>query len=287
MDGNISCRIIHRWSLKLLQTKLSFYKTFFKWQVGDGKKIPLSSDKWYQPRQVPPNFKKVSDLLNLHGAWKKEDIQNIYSSDDTSSILNTITSTCHCADTLIFHPSKDGNYTVKDGYNTIIRQNLDPLLDGNNHLSQFWKHLWKIDMPPKNLCFLWTLCHNALPLGEALIKRGLKVDGTCPFGGHAIENPQHLFVDCPFARACWYGSRLNVRIGHWVNGNWNLWLQNLINAHKKDAIGIDKSNVFLPSHYAGQFTPQGTKSSSTKKGNSPLCDISCWQDLSWPPSVWA
>ena len=41
---------------------------------------------------------------------------------------------------------------------------------------------------------------------------GISDDGICPMCNYEEESASHLFLLCPFARACWHGSSLAVHI---------------------------------------------------------------------------
>lgn len=109
-----------RW--KGMFSSFEVIKAHFVWQVGNGEKISLSSDKWYKTIHDTHQLKNVSDLLDQHGMCKSEIVRTLYSPEDAASILTTITSTCHNPDRLIFLPSKNGLHSVKDGYIAIEHQ---------------------------------------------------------------------------------------------------------------------------------------------------------------------
>ena len=44
------------------------------------------------------------------------------------------------------------------------------------------------------------------------------------------KSASHLFLLCPFARACWHGSSLAVYISDFCDISVQQWLNNLINA---------------------------------------------------------
>lgn len=209
-------------------------KPLFRWQVGDGQRIPIPSSSWYQPTNDSHSIAKVCDLMDTNGCWDRTIVRSLFSPEDAQAITNIITSNCSSPDRFIFQPSKNGKYTVKGGYLAFSNLNQTVPSTTSNPPLVNWKKLWSIDLPPKILCFLWQLCHNALPLGENLLKRNFKIEGTCIFGCHAIENTQHLFADCPFARACWFGCHLNLRIDINTTENFLNWLSDLINNHNKD-----------------------------------------------------
>lgn len=77
-------------------------------------------------------------------------------------------------DELIWIPEKSGNYSIKTGYT------LTKIHNGNAQDSFNWKQfVWNVQCSPKLRQFFWKLKNNALAVGEALVKRGIQVDGKC------------------------------------------------------------------------------------------------------------
>ncbi|KAL9281003.1 putative reverse transcriptase zinc-binding domain-containing protein [Arabidopsis thaliana] len=62
--------------------------------------------------------------------------------------------------------------------------------------------IWNLKSSPKTKFLLWKAMRGALPVGENLRLRGLRVEANCPFCGEA-ETPFHLFVKCQFATWIW------------------------------------------------------------------------------------
>ncbi|XP_075636613.1 uncharacterized protein LOC142608832 [Castanea sativa] len=54
--------------------------------------------------------------------------------------------------------------------------------------------------------FLWRLYVNALPTRDNLIKRMNIADTTCLLCNESEENPCHLFLRCPVAKALWFSA---------------------------------------------------------------------------------
>lgn len=54
-----------------------------------------------------------------------------------------------------------------------------------------------------NQHFLWKACHNRIPLGVNLRKKGIKVDGVCKQCGDGLETEEHLFFYCENVRLVW------------------------------------------------------------------------------------
>ncbi|VVB09647.1 unnamed protein product [Arabis nemorensis] len=94
--------------------------------------------------------------------------------------------------------TKNGAYTTKTGYVLLQLETEQP------NTTQFnWQaNIWKLRTSPKIKTFLWKAAVNGLPVGEALQRRGIEVDGLCKRCG-ALETVQHMLISCPFAQAVW------------------------------------------------------------------------------------
>ncbi|KAL0878096.1 hypothetical protein Bca101_027802 [Brassica carinata] len=74
-----------------------------------------------------------------------------------------------------------------------------------SHLPQVlnWRScVWNIDTSPKLKLFLWKLSNKALPVGEAVARRGINVNTDCKRCGGS-ESEVHTFFQCPFAAKVW------------------------------------------------------------------------------------
>lgn len=54
--------------------------------------------------------------------------------------------------------------------------------------------------------FLWRFCVNALLARDNLIKHINIVDTLCVLCNESEENPCHLFLRCPVAKALWFAA---------------------------------------------------------------------------------
>ena len=69
-----------------------------------------------------------------------------------------------------------------------------------------WKKLWSLKAPERLKMFLWRLCVNALPTRDNLFKRMNSVDTSYVLCNESEENPCHLFLHCPIAKALWFAA---------------------------------------------------------------------------------
>ncbi|KAF7827206.1 reverse transcriptase [Senna tora] len=87
---------------------------------------------------------------------------------------------------------------------------------------QYWRILTNqsaliIRLPFKIIMFFWKLLQRGLPLGCDLLHRGFRIEGKCTFGCHVTEDEEHLFKDCPFTRALWFGLDISFIGRCWLN----------------------------------------------------------------------
>ncbi|CAL1379943.1 unnamed protein product [Linum trigynum] len=115
-------------------------------------------------------------------------------------------------DRLIWHATLDGLFSVKSAYHLAVR--LDQLNERWRAQVSWmdkasWIRLWDANIPPKLKIFAWQLLSRILPTSEALIERKIEVLPQCSVCWAPSETMEHLFLDCPVARALWTQSGLD------------------------------------------------------------------------------
>lgn len=66
-----------------------------------------------------------------------------------------------------------------------------------------WRGIWNLNIKKKVQYFLWRACHNRLPVGTNLKKRGIELDEMCKLCGEEKETAEHVFFHCPTAQLIW------------------------------------------------------------------------------------
>jgi hypothetical protein len=77
---------------------------------------------------------------------------------------------------------------------------------------EVWKRIWKLSVPKSAQNFLWRLAKNILPTRSNLEKKGIILDTSCPLCESAVENIDHLFMQCEVTRAVWFSSPLGIHV---------------------------------------------------------------------------
>ena len=85
--------------------------------------------------------------------------------------------------------------------------------------------LWKLDVLPKILSFLWLCVHGSIPVKSVLAARGINSGKTCPLCTRHEETIIHPLQDCEVAHDLWY--KLGVPASHInsFNENFETWLK--------------------------------------------------------------
>ena len=76
-------------------------------------------------------------------------------------------------DVPVWGPTFHGDFTVKSA--TWLAHNL-----GDSNSSWPFKWIWKLDLPPKLLIFLWQICHSSIGVRSVLHSRHIIPFATCP-----------------------------------------------------------------------------------------------------------
>ncbi|CAN1321508.1 Putative ribonuclease H protein At1g65750 [Linum perenne] len=193
----------------ILKTQ-SLLQQGIRWRVGNGNGIRVWSDPWLKEEDrryvISPVRQGLEDLrvseLWIPGtrSWDEELLEELFLPDDVEAILRITPSTEQEHDTMIWHVSQDGEYSVKTAYKEEMKRehSREPL-----SVQGPWKKLWEMNLPPKTLHFAWRVGRGILPLRQTLQGRHLSVPIECGLCNEDLESEIHLFGRCIVARDCW------------------------------------------------------------------------------------
>lgn len=127
--------------------------------------------------------------------WDRQIIEKSFHREDAEAILRIPLSHSHVEDVLFWLYNKNGEYSVKSGYQTakqIMREEKDrgecsKVMDGG----AVWRSLWKLHVPNKIKVFAWRALHDILPTRENLARRRIVADGTCELCQRENESVIH------------------------------------------------------------------------------------------------
>ena len=135
-------------------------------------------------------------------------------------------------DKLFWKYSNDGEYKVKSAYEILVKD-CSTAQRQTQPQEGVWKLIWGVKVPLKVNTLVWKLMHDRLPTLLSLNNRGITTQSLCPSSNAEDESTTHLFLLCPFTRACWHGSALALHSSDFNNTTIQQWLASLLNRYKK------------------------------------------------------
>ncbi|KAL5774533.1 hypothetical protein ACOSP7_012090 [Xanthoceras sorbifolium] len=119
----------------------------------------------------------ISSLFDSHGGgWDVDLVREVFFLEDAEAILSLPFSVSGVPDSLQWHYSKDGHYSVKSGYYVGLTLKEIPSSSESGSLASWWKFIWSISVPPKVKLFLWRAAKDWLHTNVNLISHGLAVE---------------------------------------------------------------------------------------------------------------
>lgn len=187
-----------------------------RWGIGDGKSINVYNDSWLpgkgsakilSPQSGGLDGARVAALINSNTrTWDQNVLQQHFLSFEVSSIKAIPLCWTDQEDWLIWLGCKDGNYSVKTGYQLLCEYETLGAASSSDSSKQtlFWKCVWKLQIPNKIKVFLWRVCSNALPTLENLKRRKILEDAKCKACPAAEEDALHAIWSCEKLRHIWF-----------------------------------------------------------------------------------
>ncbi|KAJ1693493.1 hypothetical protein LUZ63_010191 [Rhynchospora breviuscula] len=193
-----------------------FFKENVKWQIASGDDITVLSQPWYQHWEIAAHatkhdrHKTVGQLFDFDAdRWDRDEVIRMLGEHAHAFITQNVQKPMRVSglkDRLVWNHTKSGNYTVKDGYDCLIKTMSPQLTEVP------WKYIWEWKkIAPKVRIFLWRLLSNGLPLGQNLHHRIQSISPMCSRCGQENEYATHCFFFCQGSRMVWFGGNLGIR----------------------------------------------------------------------------
>ena len=151
-------------------------------------------------------------------------LEELFFPDDIASILKMKPAVVE-EDFWTWCHNRNGVYSVKSGYWMMNNEKHSGLIQEATmlpSLNPLKEVVWKVKTAPKIKTFMWRAVSNAIPVGELLLKRGMKMDSCCQICGFEGESVNHLIFTC-------------LRFGHCLSSLclkmgliWSLFIQTFI-----------------------------------------------------------
>ncbi|KAK2361812.1 hypothetical protein QL285_086927 [Trifolium repens] len=141
------------------------------WLVGNGNSINIWDDNWihqqigsktWSPKPTNTDLQKVRDLIDPQSnTWKENIIQQNFLPYEAAQISKIPLSYTMEEDIPRWQGTKDGEFTVRSGYNAIMEwsnDNSNQAQHSNSSGGNYnWKKLWSLSNPPKQLHLMWRI----------------------------------------------------------------------------------------------------------------------------------
>lgn len=182
-----------------------------RWRVGNGKQVPVYKSNWIQNMDISREVKlpglqpnaMVADFINKENQWREDMVVQHFSSEAGERILRTPLPRTPRKDILIWQFDKQGNYSVKSGYQVAVKLKSPGNPSCSDSSKTQWKVIWEADIPEKIKIFMWRAAQNMLPTAGNLWKRKVVIDAVCQSCWCQSEDGFHALLECKAARKVW------------------------------------------------------------------------------------
>ncbi|XP_010506884.1 PREDICTED: uncharacterized protein LOC104783422 [Camelina sativa] len=191
-------------------------------RVGSGESISIWTDPWIPAQSPRPALSKgpfkdpslkISHLIDSRTrSWRMDVLSDHFDPGDVALIGALPLGSCPKDDTLGWHFTKNGRYTVKSGYHVARLTKTGPFkaVGVGPEITSLLASVWKVRCPPKLHHFMWQVLSGCIPVSRNLRKRGISCDLSCSRCGAEEETVNHVLFLCPPARQVWALSQVPV-----------------------------------------------------------------------------
>ncbi|XP_074297592.1 uncharacterized protein LOC141628333 [Silene latifolia] len=233
------------WALKSLVWGSNLIYNNIAWTIGCSSRLNAWKSKWIEGDSLQDLCGEFCDapidpaLLfgDLHDSHRRWDLSSLGFDPGEGVTMKILATYIPCQpsdDSFYWTLSKHGAFTVKSGY-YVAAMALTNRPTSTADLSRMFativtfcrSKLWKLPISNKLKVFLWKFMANALPVGSEFLRRKMnwrssctRCDGSSP----CVESISHLFRDCSFAKALWFGFPLGLKITGGVDIDVRVWV---------------------------------------------------------------
>uniref|UniRef100_A0A803Q8C8 CCHC-type domain-containing protein n=1 Tax=Cannabis sativa TaxID=3483 RepID=A0A803Q8C8_CANSA len=166
-------------------------------------------------------IKSLGDISHQN-KWNDEIIKQVFGTELGNRICNIPRIPAPFTDQIYWKNNQKGNFTVKDAYQVDNVHRFAPS-------KRIWKWIWEEGVLPRNSVMLWRVLNEAIPTKNRL---HFLQDKTCSLCDYDLENASHLFFNCNFARAIWFGGLFPVRVDGIVSESLITLLETIVDIYQ-------------------------------------------------------
>jgi hypothetical protein len=147
-----------------------------RWVVGDGRSVRVMADPWVRGGESwwvsSPQKEEVYDMtvnqLLVEGEkrWDVQKVKYLFNDEMVEKILSMNICQDVREDKLIWEGEKNGLYTVRAGYRSIMSEVWNKR---SRNLNTNWSAIWNINAPPKTKHLIWRVCKGGIPTRNYLL----------------------------------------------------------------------------------------------------------------------
>ncbi|KAK6126762.1 hypothetical protein DH2020_039507 [Rehmannia glutinosa] len=139
---------------------------------------------------------------------------------------------CLSPDLWCWHPNKNGKFSVKSAYHTILTScsqlfDIHTSTPSSSSPNPVWKKIWSLQVPPRFKLFAWRCSSEALSTVDLLAKHHIFSSDLFPFCSSA-EGVNHIFFYCHFAKMVWNCSGLSEVVLQFSQSSFSSWYQDVV-----------------------------------------------------------
>ncbi|XP_010424493.1 PREDICTED: uncharacterized protein LOC104709611 [Camelina sativa] len=184
-------------------------------RVGSGESISIWTDPWVPAQSPRRAFSKgplkdsslqISHLIDCHmNTWRMDMLKEHFAPEDVDLIGAIPLESCRPQDSLGWHFTKSGKYTVKSRYDTELfaASRLSTVSRSGLEITPLLAGVWGAHCPPKIKRFMWQVLTGCILVSANLRRRGIACDSGCVRCGAEEETINHAIFCCPPARQVW------------------------------------------------------------------------------------
>ncbi|KAF6153175.1 hypothetical protein GIB67_031129 [Kingdonia uniflora] len=203
------------WTWRSVQSSIVTINNHSLWQIRTGQRVQFWTDPWipHDGRRKPNpraglSMEERPQWVNhfidpVSRSWRREELFSWC--DDVSAELISHIYLPHEGnlDELRWYPSKDGKFSIKFTYRSLMSSNhMEPVLGSPS----FFLHFWKNKASPRDQMFAWKCLRDMIPCRDKIASRLSSTNISYPLCLDHTETLHHFLLECAFTRAVWFGT---------------------------------------------------------------------------------